>query len=146
MTLLLCLPIYVVAAVIRVPADQPTIQAGIDAALDGDTVLVAGGLYTGEGNRDIDFGGKAVSLLSQDGPMLTVIDCAGSAEEPHRGVVFQNEEGPDSIISGFTIRNGYADQGGAIFCWSFGSPTIEDNIIIGNTAIQGGGGIYLQTS
>ncbi len=56
------------AATIRVPADQPTIQAGIDAAILGDTVLVADGTYTGDGNRDIDFGGKGIVLKSENGP------------------------------------------------------------------------------
>ena len=44
-------------ATIHVPQDQPTIQAGVDAAVDGDQVVVAAGTYTGPGNRDIDFQG-----------------------------------------------------------------------------------------
>lgn len=57
------------AATIRVPDHQPTIQAGIDAAMNGDTVLVADGLWIGEGNRDLDFGGKAIVVRSQSGPL-----------------------------------------------------------------------------
>ncbi|MCG9126278.1 hypothetical protein JT359_01635 [Candidatus Poribacteria bacterium] len=55
---LLCLTPSIFAAVIQVPADQPTIQSGIDAAVNGDTVLVADGIYKGEGNVNIDFNGK----------------------------------------------------------------------------------------
>ena len=42
--------------IIHVPGDQPTIQAGIDAAEDGDIVLVADDTYTGDGNKNLDFG------------------------------------------------------------------------------------------
>lgn len=55
---------------IRVPADQPTIQGGIDAAAPGDTVLVAPGTYV----ERVDFLGKAITVTSEAGPAATVID------------------------------------------------------------------------
>ncbi len=94
------------AAVIHVPSDQPTIQAGIDAAAAGDEVLVADGLYTGPGNRDVDFLGKAITVRSEYGPDNCIIDCQGSEMEQRRGFIFQNGEGRDSVLQGFTIRGG----------------------------------------
>ena len=61
-------------ATILVPLDQPTIQAGVNATADDDTVLVASGTYTGSGNRDIEID-KRIVVMSEEGPDSTIIDC-----------------------------------------------------------------------
>ena len=77
------------------PGDSVTIQAGINGATSGDTVLVAAGIYTGDGNRDLTF----------NGPELTIIDCEGSPIDSHQGISFDNGEDSTAIIQGFTITN-----------------------------------------
>lgn len=77
--------------------------------------------------------------MSESGPEATIIDCGGSASDPHRGFNFVNMEGPEAEVRGFTIRNGYAFGGGAIMCWGT-SPTIQGNIIRNCTATGSGGG------
>jgi hypothetical protein len=128
----------------HVPSEYPTIQAGIDAAVDGDTVLVADGTYTGDGNRDIDFTGKPILVTSENGPENCIIDCEGSEEDPHRGFYFQSGEDSASVVQGFTIKKGWVkgqslqDLGGGILCY-YSSPVIINNIITDNWAIYGGG-------
>jgi hypothetical protein len=137
------------AATIHVPADQTSIQAGIDAASTGDTILVAAGTYTGSGNRDIDFGGKVIIVRSADGPGTTLIDCQGSELEPHRGFRFHSGETGAAVLQGFTILNGNAPgdvapapwpMGGAICCDN-SSPTISNCRFVINQAVNGGGGV-----
>ena len=146
-----------------------TIQHGVDSALTGDTVLVHPGTYTGPGNRDIDFNGKDITLISQNGPEETTVDCQGSASEPHRGFWYHSGETNAARVEGFTITNGYAPEddtiltdlgtlvyahGGGIFCDSASSPTIKECRIINNHALwkgygsggDGGGGIYCYKS
>ena len=128
------------------PADFNNIQAGIDASVDGDTVLVAPGTYTGEGNRDIDFKGKAITVKSEEGPQTCIIDCQGSKDEQHRGFYFHNSEDSNSIVEGFTITKGFVDTGGGIYCYE-SSPTIRDCTIKTNSVFRDrrggdGGGIY----
>jgi len=124
-----------------------TIQYGILAAWDGDTVLVADGVYTGDGNRDIDFYGKNIVVMSENGSAVTIIDLQGSMEDPHRGFFFTRGEDSTAVLKGFTITNGYAyggwleSFGGAIYCYT-SSPKIVENRITGNTACNSGGGIY----
>ena len=121
------------------PADFSAIQAAIDDANDGDTVLIADGRYTGAGNRDLDFHGKAITVKSQNGPEHCIIDCNGTPSEPHRGFYFHSFERQDSVLSGLTVTNGYAVAGGGIYC-DRASPTIENCIIARNQA-EGAGGI-----
>ncbi|MHC4528266.1 MAG: S8 family serine peptidase, partial [Planctomycetota bacterium] len=129
--------------VINVPDEAATIQQAIDICWEGGTVVVAEGTYTGSGNRDISFWGKAITVRSTnpDEPSVvaaTVIDCNGTEAEPHRGFYFENDEGRDSVLSGFTIINGYEEYGGAICCDS-SRPTISNCTITGNAAWEAGG-------
>ena len=120
--------------IIRVPGDQPmprTIQEAINSANEGDTVLVADGFYTGEGNKNLDFLGKAIMVKSENGPENCTIDC----EHEGRGFYFHRDEKSDSILDGFTIMNGVAPYGGGICC-NTSSPTIINNFITGNTATR----------
>jgi len=123
-----------------------SIQEAIDTAVDGNTVVVLDGTYTGTGNRDIDFWGMAITVCSRNGPENCIVDCQGG-EQLCRGFIFQNGEGADSILDGFTIINGYEtyeNVGGGILCYS-SSPTIN-NCIIRNNMGDMGGGIYCENN
>jgi hypothetical protein len=132
--------------------DFDTIQAAVDVANPGDTVVLRPGIYTGMGNRDVDFHGKAIRVCSTD-PLdpitvsATVIDCQGTSVDNHRAFIFQSNEDERSIIDGITIIGGYADKGGAIDCWPDCSPVIKNCVIRNNVAAEGdGGGINCLTS
>lgn len=128
------------ATVVRVPQDQSTIQAGIDAADVGDTVLVAEGIYTGDGNRDIAFGGKSVVLRSESGPLNTTIDCQGDETAMHIGFDISRAGDSDVVIDGFTITGGYSSQGSGIN-FRTASPTVKNCVIVGNVGIISGGAV-----
>jgi len=102
------------------PADFNNIQAAIEYSNDWDTIYVFPGIYTGPGNRDIDFLGKAITVRSvaPDDPYIvaaTIVDCDANESDRHRGFVFQNAEDSNSVLAGFTIINGYASFGGKNF-------------------------------
>ncbi|MCP4708121.1 MAG: hypothetical protein GY869_05825, partial [Planctomycetes bacterium] len=132
-----------VRGIARVPEEFPTIQSAIDAVSPGDVVLVADNIYTGQGNRNINFKGKAITVRSENGPENCIIDCQGEA----RGFIFNNGEGNDSVLDGFTIINGFNAEfskgGGGIYCES--TPAINNCILTQNTCYAGsfyGGGIH----
>ena len=123
---------------IHVPAEFATIGAAVEAADEGDTILVADGIYSGPGNRDIVIEGKPI-IMSENGPEVTVIDCGGSESEPHQGFIIGSDFGPETKIDGFSIRNAYVPTiGGAIKC-SNSSLIISNCIFENNYALRGGG-------
>lgn len=148
---------------IYVPSQYPTIQDGINHAWPGSTVWVADGIYTGNGNRDIDLLGRAITVKSENGPENCIIDCEGDANNPHRGFCLKNNEDINSVIDGFTVTNGYGPSdywdgfsfvaaGGAISCYH-SSPTIKNCIITANRTSPSpentgglGGGIFCDYS
>ena len=106
-----------------------TIQNAINEAQNGETIIVEDGTYTGEGNRDINFLGKIITLRSRNGPNNCVIDC----EHLGSGFIFNYGEDANSVLEGFTIIKGLSiDSGGGILCES-SSPTIGNCIIRNNS-------------
>ncbi len=119
-----------------------TIGKGLELARDGDTILMADGIYSGEGNRNLDFRGKKVRLKSAGEPSNCIIDSTREG----RAFLFHSGETSSSVLDGFTIRNGYfflggpEEWGGEADAFRFGggililysSPTIRNCIIEGN--------------
>lgn len=124
------------------PPDFNNIQAAIDDSNDGDTILVADGLYVGEDHWHdalVDFNGKAITLQSKNGPTNCTLSGDGGGYVVH----FSSGETDTSVLSGFTITE--APWNGAILCFD-SSPTIMNNIITGNGTDNGEGGITLYNS
>jgi hypothetical protein len=124
---------------IRVPDDHSSIAMGINAAGRGDTVAVAEGTYYEHVTlRDgvCLLGGYSIDFLERD-PLAypTVIDAGGLLS----AVVAQNNEDETTLIDGFFITGGYRPDGygGGIECF-MASPSIHNNVIYGNLAMQGG--------
>ncbi len=138
---------FVLASVIYaadrlVPTQYGTIQAAINAAIDGDTVIVAQGTYY----ENVNLGGKSITLTSTDpnDPNVvatTIIDANGSGTV----VTLPDTTSPNYVLAGFTITDGNAEYGGGIHCQGSNSIiTITNCDITDNYALGfgGGGGIY----
>ena len=120
------------------------IQDGIEASLEGDTVLVAAGTYV----ENINFNGKNIVVKSSDGASNTIID----GNNNFSVVTFTNGETNSAHLKGFTLINGSGNDylgadydGGGIFCFN-SSPTLSFLVIYDNYAALYGGGIFLWNS
>ena len=153
------------ADTLMVPSEYGSIQAGIDAAVDGDIVSVEPGHYY----ELIDFKGKLITVSSLSGlPINTTLN--GSAT-PGTVVTFETGETSASVLDGFTVKNGEAFSGGGIriigaspiirncviknnhsdasgagIHVDTGTLTIEDSILSGNTTGNAGAGVYMKFS
>ncbi len=134
--------------------DYATIQEAIDAAADGDVIELTDGTFRGDGNRDVNYLGKAITVCSQSGNATAcIIDAEGTADELHRGFLFNSGEGPESILDGVTITGGFSplsltvEAGGAINVvgsadpFFFTSPTIRNCRFIDNFSPFAVGGV-----
>lgn len=125
------------AVVRNVPSQFPTIQAAINASVNGDEVVVAPGTY----REAIDFLGKRITVRSTGGAAVTTIDAAGLDKST---VTFKSGENQNSILRGFTVTGGTGTLvsgdyvgGGAYLLFS--SPKIEQCLFKLNEADLGGG-------
>jgi hypothetical protein len=127
------------------PADFDNIQAAVDTAGDGATIVVEKGVYL----ENIHFNGKNIILTGTDPKdpdvvAATIID-GGQIDSV---VTFAGTENAQCVLSGFTIRNGYQDSGadkggGGGICGGseteFTQAAIVANRIVHNHAWDGGG-------
>lgn len=128
----LAFPFLAAAQVTRnVPADFPTIQQAVTAAVNGDTVLVAPGTYA----EAVNLGGKRIRLRSSGGPHVTTIDATSLAPV----VTIGSGATRDTLVEGFTLTGGRDTFDGGGIKISSGSPTIRGNIIRGNRGGNGNG-------
>jgi hypothetical protein len=121
--------------------DRPTIRSGVLAAADGDTLLLAPGTYTGDGNWNVWIQDKALAIRSESGPDATIIDCQSTG---YGIVMYRSASLPGATleVSGITVQNaadtvdadGYGPYSGIII-WSYTlDSAIADNDVVSNCA------------
>jgi hypothetical protein len=111
--------------------DFPTIEAAVQNVTEGDVIELGNGVFSGAGNRDVSYLGKAITIRSQsDDPATRIIDC----EAAGRGFLFESHEDTLSVLRGVTIRGGLVsgaypeNAGGAIYS-DISGPLIERCIL-----------------
>jgi len=122
---------------LTVPTQFATIQVAIDAAVNGDTVEVLPGIYF----ERIDFGGKAITVRSTGGAAATTLDGSGifAPNGPNAVVRFDDAEGADSMLQGFTVTGAESFSSGFSIYATGATPTLADCVIRDNQSSLGGG-------
>ncbi|MCD4690712.1 hypothetical protein K8S17_04550 [bacterium] len=123
--------------------DFTAIKDAVTAASSGDTVLIAAGTYSGTSNTDIDFEGKSLIVVSESGPDVTIIDCAGGSPY-RRGFYFHSGEDTTAVVDGIHITSGVSVTGGGINCTG-ASPLIK-NCVFTHCGVAYGGAIHMNNA
>ncbi len=145
------------AQTLLVPSQFPTIQSAIDAAAAGETVVVSPGVYM----EQIDLLGKAITVRSEDPDDPTIVattiidggndpDAPGFPQNVGTVVACRNNEGPDTMLLGLTIRGGAASNGAGLFAGGGlgmfqSNPTVTNCRFVDNNGTNAdapGGGVY----
>ena len=153
--LFMCFSFYsnLFSATIKVPQDISTIQAAIDSSSNGDTVLVSPGTYF----ENINFNGKNIvlgSLFLTTGDTSYISQTIIDGSQQGCVVVFESGEDSTTVLSGFTITNGLANEdsisGGGITCLNNSNPFLDNIVVKENSAYnrneKSGGGILVMDS
>ena len=117
-------------------SDFDNIQDAINAAVDGDIVLVYPGTYTSTGTQVVNMLGKEILLQSATFASETIIDGEGT----RTGIYCNSDETLKTTIDGFTITNCNGNAGGGVYCWQ-ADPTIRECVFYYNHTNSGGAGI-----
>jgi len=154
---------------LRVPSQYNTIHEALDAASEGDSIIVSPGMYRGM----VDIGGKNIILASEfiynQDTSYYIMNTVISGEDTASAVQFYGSGiTTNTQLIGFRLTNGYnsgiycngsspiiamnfiegntGENGGAIACYNNSSPLIINNIITGNSVSGGDGGSALYAS
>ena len=128
-----------------------TLQAAINATQSSDTVIAEDGTYTGPGDVDLDFGGRNITVTSQNGPVTTILNCGGTSSANHRAFLFDTGE-TAAVLNGLTIENGYESSntdnfgncGGGVNILSGCTVAVTNCVFTNNYSGARGGGIYVR--
>ncbi len=120
--------------------DHPfdAIQKAVNVAASSDVVLVLDGTYTGTGNRNVDFGGRLITVRSANGPDSCAIDCQSGQ---YHAFYFHNGETAGAAIEGLTMRNTMYTA--ALQIANPSAPTVRNCVFRGNSGLSGPGAAYL---